>query len=1119
MVFTKNSLFALVLVCSFSLLHSQNNKNHRTAGSLQPAKIVSESTLRNNFLEHFPKEFTSRDHALTNVSCAGHSAHEKNTGAGDYDWSNKNGTVNVGVTCSTGNPVLDLLPAPVKAVIASIQFIKNIKHEIVWIKDMFGIKRPLSAEQAQQIIDSDPYLQLIFQRLIEIHQNIEDINSEDLAKRARARIFLLEVELPPPYDKKYQVAIKKLKKECADSSDELMNVQRLTTADRSFKKFLKQALIQPQRFVKKINKMKRHPNYQPKVSVPCSAHAAALEFIEQEPGLSAPRLVEFCRKHGFEIVHDLCEYFVQQRVLRDKENIAQDPKFQKSDGLLPAVQQDLLLRNYYKQELESWISDLKITNNQARDETYNAVDNLELQKALPADYQFGLLDSFIQKTCWGIENCPVEIAQTFFHPSGILKKYSHSVGIQKDILDYKIISPQLHQAVNYALAIQEKISSPNVQVICHDILHNALQALQATDNDFKEIHEFEAYALYRYLAENKFSVMPTVEMDSAKIAEFESLSFEEQSHCTERLEAYQKTREEFYRDYQKKHVLSPQVKGYLQAHNINPALFSDLTGNRFQHHITEELIEIIGEAAGKVDHFAQELACFLDVAQSYNHVKEFTKSVVSTDLCWNLLRYHEAVALGCLDTANGFIDILRHPIRFVSDIASGIGTIAKIYGIYSSPINLILHAEEAIAIAESLNSTSLQCAEKIRNSSGPERVRFATHVATEAWASHKALAGIGKLCGRLAIVAEQHRGLTAGRLLEGFAKQEKLIAQCALAEGLVCCDEALLITQAGGEEFLLCERLHEIAGVAETCAAEVACNAGIETKQLLPVSTAVTGATEKAVTTTATILPTVTPQLNTLLPAAVTEPAGLLSSVAASAENSVAAVATLPENIAATAGSYMDSYPAIFAQRPAHLIKSKQLSMKSYLLFEGIDLLKKSVPICHDCDAMARRIFFQEKEKIRRAFGKDQLVKMRFEHIARPSARFRNNNFDKPIVTDLHFDCQNRIEKCGGRVKFLNKVMRQGCYVVKVDAYNCIEPFTKTFFPADWTPERIFQAICEALENAEWGKLVGESIDRYFCSGFTKEGIKIKFVVYVPIGENFIEIVSAYPAKKWILGL
>jgi len=476
---------------------------------------VSEVELRMKFLEKCPNSFTEMVNydGMKNGKIVekSHSGRFAENGAQRSDlvnkdnavWSNESGTVNFGAG-STGNAFLDLLPPPARAVIIAAKFLKNFKHETSWIKKLFGIKPPMTVEACLCVIRKDPYTEKIFARVQDIHNYIYEVNSTNIITRIFARIKLLEVELPPPYDGRFKKAIKKFKKECANAEGELVGNQEIIKVFNIFNGYLKEMLIVPERFIKRIPKLKKHKSYCPKNGMSSSLHREVVQLVEDEPKMSFPRLSRFCKKHGAPVIKELYKHFVEKRIQRHQQKLQQDPQWSDNHKDKPTEEQaKLLLRSYYQKELEEWVSHRKIDGGAAKDETYHALDRAGLSNSLPEGYHFGLLDNFIQNVCKGIDNCSSEIVQTFFHPSGVLKKYESNSFVQGYVLSKKLTSPQLHKALNYALAIQDKINTSCVRVACVEILLNSVLALYSVD--FKDVEKYEknAYDLYREIVDKK----------------------------------------------------------------------------------------------------------------------------------------------------------------------------------------------------------------------------------------------------------------------------------------------------------------------------------------------------------------------------------------------------------------------------------------------------------------------------------------------------------------------------------------------------------------------------------------------------------------------------------------
>ena len=440
-------------------------------------------------------------------------------------WSNRNGTINFGVG-STGNSFLDVLPPPARAVVIVVKFLKNFTHNgpyRAWINNFFGVRPLMTFEACLCIIQKDPYVEKIFFRVQDIKNYINEVNSTDIVIRILARINLLEVELPPPYDRKFKKAIKKFKKQCTNAKGDLVGNQEIIKVFTIFNSYLKEMLIIPEIFIKRIPKLKKYKHYTPKSYMNSKFHHDIVQFIADEPKMSFPRLMSFCKKHGGRIIAELYNHFVKKRIEQAQQQIKKDPQWNEDQNNGSLEQQaKLLLRSYYQKELEDWVSCEKIDGEDIEDETYHALDRVKLTNALPEGYHFELLNNFIQNICKGIDNCSIEIVQTFFHISGVLKKYETNDFVQKYILNKKLISPQLHKAVNYALAIQDKIDTEVLKIACIEILLNSIIALNSVDFEIVKKYEKKAYDLYHEIVDKK-GMLTLKEVNADLVKDFENL--------------------------------------------------------------------------------------------------------------------------------------------------------------------------------------------------------------------------------------------------------------------------------------------------------------------------------------------------------------------------------------------------------------------------------------------------------------------------------------------------------------------------------------------------------------------------------------------------------------------
>lgn len=113
-------------------------------------------------------------------------------------------------------------------------------------------------------------------------------------------------------------------------------------------------------------------------------------------------------------------------------------------------------------------------------------------------------------------------------------------------------------------------------------------------------------------------------------------------------------------------------------------------------------------------------------------------------------------------------------------------------------------------------------------------------------------------------------------------------------------------------------------------------------------------------------------------------------------------------------------------------------------------------------------------------------------------------------IGGFHHDLIQAIEKAD-IIKFANKVIHEnGCYSADlVYMGEIIKPYA-TFFPSEWSREKVVSKIYEAYENfAKSGAQLVEKGGKYLVDGKTNEGIRIRMY----IKKNGL-IVTAFPVLK-----
>ncbi len=94
-------------------------------------------------------------------------------------------------------------------------------------------------------------------------------------------------------------------------------------------------------------------------------------------------------------------------------------------------------------------------------------------------------------------------------------------------------------------------------------------------------------------------------------------------------------------------------------------------------------------------------------------------------------------------------------------------------------------------------------------------------------------------------------------------------------------------------------------------------------------------------------------------------------------------------------------------------------------------------------------------------------------------------------------------------VSFINKEFNEhNCYIAELIVDNNLRVPNRTFFPAEWSPEKVISKIQEAYSNFQEGetKIPHNYKGRYIVRGFTKEGMEIEMILNIDA-----EMKTAYP--------
>lgn len=189
------------------------------------------------------------------------------------------------------------------------------------------------------------------------------------------------------------------------------------------------------------------------------------------------------------------------------------------------------------------------------------------------------------------------------------------------------------------------------------------------------------------------------------------------------------------------------------------------------------------------------------------------------------------------------------------------------------------------------------------------------------------------------------------------------------------------------------------------------------------------------------------------------------------------------------------------------LIKATQKAQKlvnyseqALLLNQRISEITSSEQVIDDLHAVF--------DRTRKGFAEfsNKYIKVPYKHIFVPEIAPTKNGLK---FTGFHHDYLNALEN-SGIVKITNRVMgKHGVYEAKVWIDG--RPEIKTFFPSDWSRNKVIAKIFEAYDDfiKKGGIHFEIKGNKYTCYGMTKEGIEIKMHI-----TKKGQITTAYPNFK-----
>jgi hypothetical protein len=952
-----------------------------------------------------------------------------------------------------------------------------------------------------------------YQKISNIYLWINNINNRHLPVRIAARLLLLEAGLPIHFGKQLKKAQKKFAKKAADQAGNLL--ESLEDIDeRLFKKFVESASLHVQIFQQHIDSIECCKKYHDNPPRRTESAAYVLNMIDHLSAWDFDKLTENYRQglqHGG-LVQQLYDYSTRERfnLSENQMIIQQDPVWQTASPEQRSnvqFQSHLLLRSLRAQRLQEYLGETVRFSSAAQQLIYAVVDQQADLSSMPAHYLEQMSNQLIEKILENPTECPVELQRLFFDNHGLLKKHSNTVFVEK-YFSHDRLDLELKTAVNQALLIQKKQTSPEVRSLCQEVLYRAACSCWSRDPDVAVVHKKQAVELAEQLIQGAY---PKADLTKITLAEIDQLRA-----AWERAEAESK---------KPVVVPTPVVPVFVSTIPAAPAIADNATA--------------VPAKSGTT------------LADVGNY----------------LFKYVEAVGLGLLDTAEslvglvkGVITIIEDPQKCASDLGTSILNGVKQLGGYcyrlatGDPDTMGPHTLAWKFCQDALHAVS--------NLTGPELVRKATHFISQAILTRQIVGGAGALV-RSAGSAVRNR-LVCGVAVEGAAEiapsffnivgriKHNFLCKTGCSVFAAQVDQGVLKQLTIFSDSLDCRSfrlMNNPLGRAwnknYTTVREAVAKAGLVGGTIVPEAEKVAGAvvlggnaqTANPVTTLVSAAKKVAPPLQKRNVAAVVSaaksaaqpiPASIKAPTQApAAKSSIASAAqqAVPPAIRAAADKIKQEY---LAKTYPMLSAADKATLQSTELGRSLAKLGESLQISEQFLEDAALIAAQGPE-LGFMFSHKAPVKVRIIHSSCTKLEFSSKNLCKPKIVGGHLNHDGFLQSSDG---FTIKVTAEhrGCQLVYFQVGDQ-KGFPKTLYPAHWSAKMVYDKIREALKNtpfltAQDGSIItsfakfiesAATNRRWTAVGTTCDGFRIKMAIEYT--DNVIEVVSGYIDENWIQGI
>lgn len=362
----------------------------------------------------------------------------------------------------------------------------------------------------------------------------------------------------------------------------------------------------------------------------------------------------------------------------------------------------------------------------------------------------------------------------------------------------------------------------------HEVKQKAQELKEAKEKQAQLTHKYQINTNHHCLPRSFENISKLYQLFEAVISTQHDGSVDDQRRWHDCIKAFEQTKNEQFRQYEKSYILTDQAQGYLIAQGLSPSDYQYLKGTTLQHELEHQLCYIFEQAAYRQNKLSyssnllkQAVYC-ADAAHVTNSSELVRLTSLLEDVSYDYLSLHDdvneydlkfwiAFGKGVVCSAEKTIEMVLHPLKTAESLGKIIVEIKNMLpvsgnscpcvfdhnGIQFDETRLQNSAQKIDAVCNGLVSLKREIISWMQNSSMEQKVENIGEIVADCVIPDIVLTKVGQCIGALAAQAKTLRTMeAAGVLLEEEWGLQKLL-QLGIQQDEVA--ELLMQTEIGSE--------------------------------------------------------------------------------------------------------------------------------------------------------------------------------------------------------------------------------------------------------------------------------------------------------------------------------